>query len=344
MKRLLLLSFFAICFLNLVAQKSHIQVVADPGISMYIDGVFKGVTNAEFGGLIIQDLEPGNHRIEARKEGFRTQSDNISLSPGQVLTYNLDDFLENISISEKGEEDEDLIERNVGNLKIQSLPVEISIRISGLNINYQKRKDSWTAENVPSGQFEASFNWNSKTLTNSIQIEPGMESHYMVNMVNEEFSLLGITPISRANGEVNKGNIKTEGGGENMKSPISHTLLLVGAVPLAFGFKYAVKKNFGGYFGLRGYRNWFPADQYSETPIVVTIGLVYKMNQYIIPYLGLGIENTYSTEGSFDQHRHIRYGAGELGVILNVGRISFDLGSTLGEGIFYLNYGIGINF
>jgi PEGA domain len=324
MKKLILFALLLIAVANLYSQKSHIQVIADPGISILIDGVFKGVTNAEFGGLIIQDLEPGNHSIEAKKEGFKTQSDNIKLSPGQVLSYNLDDFFENISISERGEEDEDLIKRNVGSLKIQSLPVELGISISGLGINYQKQKDSWTAENVPSGEFAADFTWNAKSLSYTVEIKPEMESHYMVNMVNDEVKLIGIYPIPAGTDE---SPIQESNSAEKKKKPaiiyhntISITSILHGAGYGYYGLRYAWKREWGGFV---------------ETTIsprtseyTFGIGVSRHIASIFSAYAGGGLFSDVYNFSSPDAYRTAR-GYFDVGATIEIKRLSVSAGAFI---------------
>lgn len=60
----LIISLFA----NVNAQKTYIQVVAEPGVSVFLDGTFKGKTSADINGLILEDITPGEHLIKVVKE------------------------------------------------------------------------------------------------------------------------------------------------------------------------------------------------------------------------------------------------------------------------------------
>lgn len=331
MNKLLFISILALISSATIAQNAHIQVKADPGISIYLDGKLIGVTNAEFGGIIIQNIEPGTHTIEARKEGFRTQSDNIRLDPGQVLTYNLDDFFERISIRERGEEDEDLIERNIGNLKVQSLPVELEISIPGLSINYKKQKDSWTAENVPSGEFASVFSWNDKKLSHMVEIKPEMESHYLVNMVDGKVELLGIYPIS----EDAKVRITT-------RNP--HTVLYSVSVPVTYvGLKYHYENRVGGYVGVRYGTRY--SDESKFTYLSGSAGISYKVNKVITPYIGGGfLREKWPVGYSGNENETIWIDPlAEVGIFFNFYPLVIDIGGGWGDQIL-LNVGIGLSF
>lgn len=83
------------------AQNSFIQVVADPGISVFLNGEFKGITNDELGGLIIEKLSSGTYTIKVVKEGFKPQEEIITVKSGEVLRYQVMHFKPNIQIRQQ---------------------------------------------------------------------------------------------------------------------------------------------------------------------------------------------------------------------------------------------------
>ena len=50
-------------------EKGHIQIQCEAGVQVLLDGLFRGVTNADVGGLILQDVAAGPHRLKAAKAG-----------------------------------------------------------------------------------------------------------------------------------------------------------------------------------------------------------------------------------------------------------------------------------
>ena len=184
MKTKLTLAILFFLPLTLFAQKAYIQVEAEPGISVFLDGTFKGKTNADMGGLIIDNIDAGIHTIKVLKTGFNPQEERVSVKPGEVYLYKVKPFVPRIKISESGNTGEQEIDLKVGTLIIQSLPLSINISITGLGINSTKSKDEWKAEKVPVGSYPATFKGKNKTLTYTIDIKQNKLTHLFVNMVS----------------------------------------------------------------------------------------------------------------------------------------------------------------
>ena len=110
MKTRLFFSLIMLCItLNVSSQASHIQVVSDPGLTVFLDGVFKGVTASEYGGLIIQNISPGQHQIKVVKEGSVPIEETISVKAGEVFLYQVNNKFTKISDTAGDGEDKELI-------------------------------------------------------------------------------------------------------------------------------------------------------------------------------------------------------------------------------------------
>jgi hypothetical protein len=66
------------------AQTGYIQVAAPPGITIFLDGEFKGKTTAELGGLILEGVKPGTHKIKAVKTGLAPKEATITVIEGKI--------------------------------------------------------------------------------------------------------------------------------------------------------------------------------------------------------------------------------------------------------------------
>jgi TonB family protein len=167
-----------------VAQKSHIQVVSEPGISVLMDGQFKGITTVDQGGLILQNVNSGQHTIRVIKEGFTPREYTLTVQPGEVIMLQVDkNFVPAIRITEEGNNEKQRISIKKGNLTIQSLPISISIQIPSVGVNYIKQADKFHAENIPEGTYLVQFVSNEKVLLDSIKILNEMVTYLFVNMV-----------------------------------------------------------------------------------------------------------------------------------------------------------------
>lgn len=184
------------------AQNSHIQVVAESGISVFLDGQFKGVTSFDFGGLIIQNVTRGQHTIKVVKDGYGPREEEINVKEGEVLQYHIaNDFTPAIKIYEEGNEEKQAITIKNGILTIQSLPIRISIRIPSIDIDYIKKGDKLHVENIPEGIYLAEFSWNDKFLSDSVPIRDGMITYLFVNMIDDTIENKEIKIIDQQPGE-----------------------------------------------------------------------------------------------------------------------------------------------
>ncbi|MHC5040551.1 MAG: hypothetical protein ACYTHM_24840 [Planctomycetota bacterium] len=73
-------------------ETGQIQVRCEPGVRIFLDGTFKGVTKAEVGGLVLRDVPAGPHTIRAVKEGCKPQEETLTLQSGAVCTFTVKPF------------------------------------------------------------------------------------------------------------------------------------------------------------------------------------------------------------------------------------------------------------
>ncbi len=165
------------------AERAHIQVISEPGITIFLNDIFIGSTSDEMGGLIIEDIVPGPVAIKSVKPGFNPQVKNVVLHPGEVYTMSLEDFIPKIEITQSGNYDEEDIGLQVGAVTIQSLPISIDIEIPGLSIFDKKIKDEWKASNIPVGSYVIKYSWQNKIMRDSIHIRPDWNTRTFVNFI-----------------------------------------------------------------------------------------------------------------------------------------------------------------
>ncbi|MHC1730671.1 MAG: FISUMP domain-containing protein [Bacteroidales bacterium] len=168
-----------------LSQPSYIQIIAEPEISVFLDDSFKGKTTLELGGLIIEKITSGQHSIKVVKEGFNPQVETINVKPGEVYSYKVRPFVPSLKISESGNIGQQEIDLKVGTLKIQSLPIEISISIPSLGIDTKKSRDEWKAEDIPIGNYPAIFRGMNRTLKTVIKIDNHRTTHLFINVIKD---------------------------------------------------------------------------------------------------------------------------------------------------------------
>lgn len=88
-----LVVFFLISGSVVTAQTGHIQIVGDPEITVFMDGLYKGKTNADMGGLVIENVTAGSHSVKLVKEGFNPQEEKVLVKSGEVFLYKTKTFI-----------------------------------------------------------------------------------------------------------------------------------------------------------------------------------------------------------------------------------------------------------
>lgn len=185
---LLTFSYSAIC------QSSYIQIVCEPEVAVLLDGKTKGFTSQQIGGYILEGITPGKHKVTLRKSGHVIQSGIVTLKDGEVFTYYSSPFIPQVSIAQKGAAGSDEISNEksglvkTGNLKIQSVPVEMTIKIAQLDVESQKQDDQWYASNVQKGKYAIEYIWNTKLLSDTVEIFENRMTHVFVNLVSNEIT------------------------------------------------------------------------------------------------------------------------------------------------------------
>jgi hypothetical protein len=184
-----LFSFFLVLLISakLSAQQDcYIQVKAEPNISVFLNEEFKGITNEEYSGLIIQKLKAGTYYIKVVKDGYEPQAEPIVLKPGEVKIYQVKPFVPRYRITQSGGKQQRTLELKTGSLRIQSLPAEIQIEITDLNIVSSKSDDEWNIEDIPVGLHKIKFSWGDKILFDTIRIEQDKFKHIFADLINNK--------------------------------------------------------------------------------------------------------------------------------------------------------------
>jgi hypothetical protein len=117
------------------AQSGFIQIRAEVGVRVIMDGILVGVTEASLGGLIIQNARAGERRLRFEKDGFSPQSTTVQLAAGQVLLVEVAAF-----------------QPASATVIIQCVPIECVVNIPSLGLrDVTKTIDELVVSNAPLG-------------------------------------------------------------------------------------------------------------------------------------------------------------------------------------------------
>jgi len=187
---LIFLTTVGLAWVAQAQEKGHIQVKCPPGTQIFLDGTLKGIASADIGGLILQDVPAGPHTIRAIKRDFALQDKEVQLDPGEVFVVEFAPFVPMIHIEQRGQEAEADLRAKVGDLVIQSIPIECRIECSALKISEEesldreKLQDKLRIENIPIGVYTISFSALEKKLVHEIRMCRGDTIRLMVNFID----------------------------------------------------------------------------------------------------------------------------------------------------------------
>jgi len=176
----------------LAGETGFIQVKCGPGVQIFLDKNLKGVTNTDVGGLIIQNVKPGEHELKAVKPGFHPQVDTVTVAADQVVAFEVKPFVPKVNITQEGEERQTEVKLKVGTLQIQSLPIDCSLTIAALGVDKQaKNKDRWQAKGVPVGKYTIIAEGMDKRLTHKVEVYENETAEVFFNFVSNEIKDIG---------------------------------------------------------------------------------------------------------------------------------------------------------
>ena len=85
-------------------EMGSIQIKCEPDVQIFLNMSLKGVTNADVGGLIIQNVIPGQYELNAVKPGFQPQADTVTVIAEHVVVFKVKPFIPNVKTIQEGKE------------------------------------------------------------------------------------------------------------------------------------------------------------------------------------------------------------------------------------------------
>ena len=171
--RLSLIMIVAVALSTALAQTGFIQVRAEPGIQVFLDEVFVGVTDADVGGLILMDVPVGQQRLRFVREGFLPQDAVVMVEAGQVLLYEVGSFVPRIEVREEGAGVAAELQVETGSVVVQCLPIECVVDVPALGLtDRRKTQDRLVLEGVPVGTYDARLSVGGTVLPVSFGVCP----------------------------------------------------------------------------------------------------------------------------------------------------------------------------
>lgn len=151
---------------------TYLQVISEPGVSIYLEDEFEGTTNWTDSGLNLK-VSPGTYDVQAKKEGFATQQTRVSLKKSDVVVWQLKPFkrlqryVADTSSKNRG------FQNQTGSLTVYSKPERCTITLvssSQSKASWPKNQSRWRAQKIPAGKYTVKATARGKTLSYDVEI------------------------------------------------------------------------------------------------------------------------------------------------------------------------------
>lgn len=172
-----------------VLAAGYVQIVAAPGVEVYVDDLLVGVTDESVDGLLLRDVAPGDRRLRFVLAGFEPREVTVTVVEGRVVVHELVPFEPPLRIEETGPRETSELRLLTGTLVVQSLPVAAEIDVPSLGLAAQRKtRDVWTLEQVPAGVHEVVVEALGRSVRTEVAVVDGQ--------VTRLFAFLGADPPS----------------------------------------------------------------------------------------------------------------------------------------------------
>jgi hypothetical protein len=149
-----------------------VQVSAEPGLRVYLDGEMVGTTSAREDGFFLNDVRRGRHTIRVEKDGYETQTFEVEVL-SRPIEVEVGELVPIEAAAPAAASDRS--RRQVGTLVVTSAPQNITVEIAGRVEN--KTTPQLTIGGLPVGEHTIRFSKQGyDTVTSTITIEPGAEN------------------------------------------------------------------------------------------------------------------------------------------------------------------------
>ena len=192
-----------------VATAGDVRVTCAPGLNIFLDGEFVGVSIPKYDGKYLTGLSTGEHTIMIKKIGFSTKEISVSVgaSPIQVVVGELSPIS---NTSQPATTKRDVVGRPVGIIEITTTPQSCTVEIAGQEI--VKLELIMTIPGLPVGDYDIRFESSEADLSTNVVVKADETSRISVDILNKRVET--VADESDADGSVSpptKGGSKAKG-------------------------------------------------------------------------------------------------------------------------------------
>ena len=147
----------------------EIQITCKPGLRVYLDGNFMGISCEEEDGKYLANISPGVYIIRVEKSGFAPHTQRLTVHSNSIHEIKVPELNPTISVRDENDDSGGSLVRLVGELTVTSAPFKC--RIVFLGETYDKTSNAKIFGNIPVGEYPISISRSGKTLKAKIKID-----------------------------------------------------------------------------------------------------------------------------------------------------------------------------
>ncbi len=164
-----------------LATAGDVRVTCSPGLNIFLDGEFVGVSIPKQDGMYLTGLSAGEHTIMVKTVGFSPKEFSVTVgsSPRQVVVGEL---LPIRNINQPETTKQDVVGRPVGIIEVTSAPQRCTVEIAGQKI--VKQEPIMMIPGIAVGDYDIRFESSGAVLTTNVVVKAGETSRLRADILN----------------------------------------------------------------------------------------------------------------------------------------------------------------
>jgi cell division septation protein DedD len=188
MKRVHLISLVMCMAIAASAVAGNLWIFCEPGLDVFLDGEFVGVSEQAEGGKRLPGISAGEHTIRIEKDGFTSAeySIDVGVAANQVVVGELSAEV----TEEPAEASREAVENQaVGTIEITSDPRECNVKFASRRI--LKTQPIMTIPGLPVGEHKLWFESSATVLNATVAVEAARTVRVVVDFRNKRVAITG---------------------------------------------------------------------------------------------------------------------------------------------------------
>ena len=183
------------------ATAGDVRVTCAPGLNIFVDGDFIGVSTPKYDGKYLTGLSSGEHTIMIKKVGFSTKEFTVAVgtAPLQIVVGEL---VPSSQTNQPETTERDAVGRRVGTIEVTSNPQECSVEIAGQII--AKHEPLMTIPRIPVGDYDIRFESSGEVLSTTVVVRADETSRIEADILNNQVKYTADTSDDGENGSTRK--------------------------------------------------------------------------------------------------------------------------------------------